>query len=76
MFLDSLEKIRNLKLIKKMEKKQYIMPSVRVKAVNMLLMAGMSTHDEVGDEGQFSKGLDLSEDNGSEGVTTHDVWED
>ena len=59
-----------------MEKKQYIMPSVRVKAVNMLLMAGMSTHDQVGDEGQYSKGIDLSEDNGNEGVTTHDVWED
>ncbi len=59
-----------------MEKKQYIMPSVRVKAVNMLLMAGMSTHDEVGGDEQFSKGLDLSEDNGNEGVTTHDVWED
>ena len=59
-----------------MEKKQYIMPSVRVKAVNMLLMAGMSTHDQVGDEGQFSKGLDLPEDNGNEGVTTHNVWDD
>ena len=42
----------------------------------MLLMAGMSTHEEVGDEGQYSKGIDLSEDNGNEGVTTHDVWED
>ena len=59
-----------------MEKKQYIMPSVRVKAVNMFLMAGMSTHDQVGDEGQFSKGLDLPEDNGNEGVTTHNVWDD
>lgn len=42
----------------------------------MLLMAGMSTHDEVGDDVQFSKGIDLTEDNGNEGVTTHDVWED
>ena len=57
-----------------MEKKQYIMPSVRVKAVNMLLMQNIS-NTEGGPE-QFSKGLDLPEDNGNEGVTTHDVWED
>ena len=60
-----------------MEKKQYIMPSVRVKAVNMLLMQdGMSGHDEVGSGIQLSKDFDLSEDNGNEGVATHDVWED
>ena len=60
-----------------MEKKQYIMPSVRVKAVNMLLMQdGMSGHDEMGDGIQLSKELDLSEDNGNEGVDAHDVWED
>ena len=57
-----------------MEKKQYIMPSVRVKAVNMLLMQNIS-NTEGGPE-QFSKGLDLPEDNGNDGVTTHDVWED
>ena len=57
-----------------MEKKQYIMPSVRVKAVNMLLMQNLSNSQ--GGTEQFSKGLDLSEDNGNEGVTTHDVWED
>ena len=58
-----------------MEKKQYIMPSVRVKAVNMLLMQG-SVHDIIGGGENFSKGVDLPEDNGNEGVDTHDVWED
>jgi len=57
-----------------MEKKQYIMPSVRVKAVNMLLMQNLSNSE--GGDIQFSKDLDLSEDNGNEGVATHDVWED
>ena len=57
-----------------MEKKQYIMPSVRVKAVNMLLMQNLSNSE--GGDIQFSKDLDLSEDNGNEGVDTHDVWED
>ena len=65
-----------MKLIKKMEKKQYIMPSVRVKAVNMLLMVGGSVHDEIGVGDNFSKGLDLPEDNGNEGVTSHNVWDD
>ena len=50
------------------------MPSVRVKAVNMLLMQNLSNSE--GGDIQFSKDLDLSEDNGNEGVTTHDVWED
>lgn len=59
-----------------MEKKQYIMPSVRVKAVNMLLMVGGSVHDEIGVGDNFSKGLDLPEDNGNEGVTSHGVWDD
>ena len=59
-----------------MEKKQYIMPSVRVKAVNMLLMQGGSVHDEIGGGDNFSKGLDLPEDNGNDGVAVHDVWED
>ena len=57
-----------------MEKIQYIMPSVRVKAVNMLLMQNLSNSE--GGDIQFSKELDLSEDNGNEGVETHDVWED
>ena len=57
-----------------MEKKQYIIPSVRVKAVNMLLMQNIS-NTEGGTE-QLSKGLDLPEDNGNEGVTTHNVWDD
>lgn len=59
-----------------MEKKQYIMPSVRVKAVNMLLMAGISTHEGEGDGNDLAKDIYLPEDNGNEGVTPHDVWED
>ncbi|MBR6962632.1 MAG: hypothetical protein IKH86_03280 [Prevotella sp.] len=46
-----------------------------VKKVNLVLMAG-SLNDEVGAGDNFSKGVDLPEDNGNEGVTTHDVWED
>ncbi|MBQ6194626.1 MAG: hypothetical protein IJK43_09440 [Prevotella sp.] len=57
-----------------MEKKQYIMPSMRVKAVNMLLMQNLSNSE--GGDIQFSKDLDLSEDNGNDGIDTHDVWED
>ena len=58
-----------------MEKKQYIMPSVRVKAVKLLLMAG-SLNNEEGDGNDLAKDIYLPEDNGNEGVTTHDVWED
>lgn len=58
-----------------MEKKTYIEPSMIVKKVNLVLMAG-SLNDEEGAGDNFSKGLDLPEDNGNEGVTTHDVWED
>ncbi len=58
-----------------MEKKQYIMPSVRVKAVNMLLMQNTSPtgpqigDGEIGDENEeLSKGVEMPAD--------HDVWED
>ena len=57
-----------------MEKKQYIMPSVRVKAVNMLLMIGASDNEGSGED--LAKEIYLPEDNGNEGVTTHNVWED
>ena len=59
-----------------MEKKEYIMPAVRVKAVNMLLMAALSNpNDEEGGDDQFSKGIELSDDNDNM-VSNHDVWED
>jgi hypothetical protein len=55
-----------------MEKKQYIMPSVRVKAVNMLLMQPASTpngDDPITDpDDELSKEVDMP--------STHDVWED
>ena len=57
-----------------MEKKQYIIPAMRVKAVNMLLMAGISTNDEEGDGGDLSKETVLPEDEGN--ISTHDIWED
>lgn len=62
-----------------MEKKQYIMPSVRVKAVNVLtsiLDGSLTGKDETGSGEELSKEINLSEDNGNEGVATHDVWED
>ena len=58
-----------------MEKKTYIEPSMIVKKVNLVLMDG-SLNNELGAGDNFSKGLDLPEDNGNDGVTTHDVWED
>ena len=58
-----------------MEKKQYIMPSVRVKSVNMLLMQNTSpTGPQIGEgeitdpEEELSKGVEMPAD--------HDVWED
>lgn len=57
-----------------MEKKQYIMPTMRVKKINMLLMAGLSTHDGVGGGDQFSKGLNLDDDDYIE--DEKGVWED
>lgn len=57
-----------------MEKKQYIMPTLRVKKINMLLMAGLSTHDGVGGDDQFSKGLNLDDDDYIE--DEKGVWED
>jgi hypothetical protein len=57
-----------------MEKKQYIMPTMRVKKINMLLMAGLSTHDGVGGDDQFSKGLDLDDEDNVGG--DKGVWED
>ena len=80
MFLDSLVRermkfeTRNLKLIKNMEKKQYIMPTLRVKKINMLLMAGLSNYEEEGGDDQFSKGLDLDDDDNVGG--DKGVWED
>ena len=57
-----------------MEKKQYIMPTLRVKKINMLLMAGLSIHDGVGGDDQFSKGLDLDDEDNVGG--DKGVWED
>lgn len=57
-----------------MEKKQYIMPTMRVKKINMSLMAGLSTHDGVGGDDQFSKGLNLDDDDYIE--DEKGVWED
>lgn len=62
-----------------MEKKQYIEPLMIVRGVNMkasILAASPGGYDEIGNGVELSKGIDLSEDNGNEGVTTHDVWED
>ena len=58
-----------------MEKKQYIMPSMRVKAVNMLLMAGLSTNEGEGDGGDLSKEIVLPDDDNNV-IGGHDVWED
>lgn len=61
-----------------MEKKQYIMPSMRVKAVNVRtsILAGSPTgNDEIGSQEELSKEINLSED-GNDGVAIHDVWED
>lgn len=55
-----------------MEKKQYIMPSVRVKAVNILLMQPASTPNDnnpiTNPDEELSKEVDMP--------STHDVWED
>ena len=47
---------------------------MRVKKINMLLMAGLSTHDGVGGDDQFSKGLNLDDDDYIE--DEKGVWED
>jgi hypothetical protein len=57
-----------------MEKKQYIEPSMIVRAVAPCLLQGMS--DTPGSGEDLSKEIVLPEDNGNEDVATHDVWED
>ena len=57
-----------------MEKKAYIEPSMRVKAVNMLLMQALS--DSEGGPDQFSKGIELPEEDNDGEIGGHDVWED
>ena len=45
--------------------------------VRTSILAGSPTgNDEIGSGEELSKEINLSEDNGSEGVTPHDVWED
>ena len=55
-----------------MEKKQYIIPAMRVKVVNLLLMQPASTpnnDDPITDEDdELSKDVNIPSD--------HDVWED
>ena len=38
------------------------------------LMQGSSVHDEPGGDDQFSKDVNLQEDNGN--ISSHDIWED
>ena len=57
-----------------MKKEQYIMPTMRVKGINMLLMAGLSNYEGEGGDDQFSKGLDLDDDDNVGG--DKGVWED
>lgn len=57
-----------------MEKEQYIMPTMRVKGINLLLMAGLSNYEGEGGDDQFSKGLDLDDDDNVSG--DKGVWED
>lgn len=57
-----------------MEKEQYIMPTVRVKEINMLLMAGLSTHEGEGGDDQFSKDINFDDDEGVRGSSG--IWED
>ena len=57
-----------------MKKEQYIMPTMRVKGINMLLMAGLSNYEGEGGDDQFSKGLDLDNDDNVGG--DKGVWED
>ncbi len=64
-----------------MEKKQYIMPSMRVKAVkleNQLLQgSGITFDDENGTgTGNLNGGDATDEGLGKQGFTSHDVWED
>lgn len=62
-----------------MEKKQYIEPQMIVRGINMkasILAGSLGGYDEIGDGVELSKGIDLPEDNGNEGVTTHNVWDD
>lgn len=59
---------------KNMEKKTYIEPSMIVKKVNLVLMAG-SLNDEVGAGDNFSKGVELPEED-NDVTGSHDVWED
>lgn len=55
-----------------MEKKQYIMPSVRVKAVNLVLMQPASS--PINDDPITNPDDELSKDN--EVIGGHDIWED
>lgn len=42
----------------------------------MVLMAGISTNEGEGDGVDLAKDIYLPEDNGNDGIETHDVWED
>ena len=57
-----------------MEKKAYIEPSMIVRTVAPCLLQGMS--DTPGSGEDLSKEIVLPEDNGNDGIETHDVWED
>ena len=61
-----------------MEKKQYIMPSVRVKAVNMLLMQAASPSGTIDGNPTFGTNPDEEDADGAaaKGYDSHDVWED
>ena len=50
------------------------MPTVRVKEINMLLMAGLSTHEGEGGDDQFSKDINFDDDEGVRGSSG--IWED
>ena len=55
-----------------MEKKQYTIPSVRVKKVNLLLMQGQSLPKDDGGGNDLDEGDIL----GKEQIESHDIWED
>lgn len=61
-----------------MEKIQYIMPSVRVKAVNMLLMQAASPSGTIDETPTFGTNPEEgdADDAAAKGYDTHDVWED
>lgn len=60
-----------------MEKKLYILPIVRVKKVELHLMQdGLSAINGEGSGDDLSKEIIMPEDNGNEGISRHDIWED